>query len=304
MNRLVYTGLICLLFALSCKKEKVESFFNYDPPISPITKTIKTTTAIGYCATLSMAYFKGYSIPNAIINNNGSTTIFYVNLDGNYPFGNSRDYFSELIVLASRISEDVAILTIFFTDTDIGVGNFTLMNVRTIPVIWDEEKITAIYASQDINFGSDTLMDITLTNEEISFELSRFSIQRTSDEQVAIDQNAWIIDVYHQNTLENMYDDNYVLYGGEQNVQLCYADEIPESSMLQMAIIGAEISPDCIKNPNEGVVFMQNAMVSEDVVLGHVFLHFPDDCAGKALVIAATGSYLLSSGKKYDLNLD
>ncbi|MFH2094963.1 MAG: hypothetical protein ABIJ16_04615 [Bacteroidota bacterium] len=292
------------LFVFSCRKKDGKSIFEYEPPVSPVTKIIKTTTAIGYSATLAVSWFRGYAPSNAVITGNDNCTVFYIDLEGNYPFGSQGDYFDEMTVVASKISENMAILTIFFTGTDISVGSFHLVNIRTIPVMWDDEKITAVFASQDINFGSDTLLAINLTNDELNFELSRFSIQRSNDEKVAIDQNAWIIDIFTGETPENIFDDKYVLYGGEQNVQACLNETLPDASILQMAIIGSEISTDCIKNPTEGFVIIQNVSVSDESVLGHAYFDFPSDCTGKITLVAGTGNYLLSTGKKYNLNLN
>ena len=196
---------------------------------------------------------------------------------------------------------------------DITVGSFKLLNVIAFPVIYDPiyDKTTAVYASMDINLGSNSDIGLDLTQEEMDEDLNKLNNERvynTSNVDLAVTQNAWIIDVYHNGTFDNAYDDRFNIFGGQQAVSV--EDYVTESSAgaLQMAMIDVDFSADCIQNPTNGYAFMQDVEVAtsdndNDIVFGHVFYEFTPDCDGRVLVDLATGNFIFAIGKEINLDL-
>ncbi len=298
LSLIFFLGVLLLLS--SCRKKKIFR----DPPVSPVVKIVKVSSIIGYCSTVAWAHFKGHNIPDVITADNGNSTIFYINTATNYPYAYNTDDYDEVIAVASKISDNTMFMTLFFIETNIGVGRFKLINVRTIPVLYHGDKLKAVYASQDINFGNDTLMEISLTDGEIQAELLKLNLPNPTSEQIAIDQNAWIIDVDFNQSLGDLDDDVYTISGGEQEVEVYFDDELQEATILQMAMIGVEINSDCLRNPVAGIAFLQNVEVTDDAeetVIGQAFYDFYSTCDGKMDVVVGTGNFVRSTGDRIEL---
>ncbi len=76
-----------------------------------------------------------------------------------------------------------------------------------------------------------------------------------------MEQNAWIVDVYHQGTFDNFYDDKFKIYGGKQAAEVGDYEVESSAGVLQMAMIDVDFSSDCVRNPTHGFVFMQDVEV-------------------------------------------
>ena len=192
----------------SCRKDvdnPLKDWFQ-DPPVSPITQTIKTVVPVGYAASVAMLTLKGYVIPNTKVTKTKSSTLIYINTSTDYPYTFKGDQYGQMIVAALQVDENTALVSVFFTDMDIEVGSFRLLNVIAFPVVYDaiNQKITAIYTSMDINLGSNQDIGLDLTQEEIDADLEKLDNQRSDINEVAVAQNAWIIDIYHQGTFNDL----------------------------------------------------------------------------------------------------
>lgn len=308
---------IFLIISISgCRKEIDNPLDEWmqDPPVTPITKTIKTVVPIGYAASAVIMDMKGYKSSNIKSETQKSTNILYINTESNeYPFKFKGDNYGQMIVAYAQTDPNAALVSVFFTEMDVVTGSFTLKNVIAFPVIYDElnDKTTAVYASIDVNLGSNSNIGLDLTSEEIDQNMDKLNNNRyynTSYVDLAVEQNAWIIDVYHHGTFDNAFDDNIKIYGGQQAVEV--EDYNTESSVgaLQMAMLDVSFSADCIHNPTQGFAFMQDVEVASsqtdnDIVFGHVFYEFTPDCDGRVLIDLATGNFVFSIGKELDLDL-
>ncbi|MFO7828677.1 MAG: hypothetical protein R6V23_08660, partial [Bacteroidales bacterium] len=187
---------IIFLFNNSCRKtNEVKEWFQ-DPPVSPVTQTIKTVIPVGYAAEVAILTLKGYNVPNTKTTKTKESTLIYIDTSTDYPYRFKGDNYGEMIVAALQTDENTALVSVFFTDMNVETGNFKLLNVIAFPVIFTEEKITAVYVSMDINLGSNTNIGIDLTQQEIEENLGKLENERTEIYEVAISQNAWIIDIY------------------------------------------------------------------------------------------------------------
>ncbi|MEE4196142.1 MAG: hypothetical protein V2I54_00730 [Bacteroidales bacterium] len=301
--------ILILLFTSSCRKAKEVKEWFQDPPVSPVTQTIKTVIPVGYAAEVAILTLKGYNLPNTKISESKNSTLIYIDTSVDYPYRFKDDSYGQMVVAALETGENTALISVFFTDMDITTGSFKLLNVIAFPVVFTQEKITAVYVAMDINLGSNLNIGIDLTQEEIDQHLAKLNHERTEIYEVAISQNAWIIDIYHQGTYENLLDDEFKIFGGQQAVAVENYETESSVGALQMAMIDTDFSSGCIKNPTHGHVFLQDVEVSSstntnDIVFGHVLYEFHPNCDGEILVNAATGNFVFAIGDELDLGLN
>ncbi len=317
MYRFKFILALMLVLNFSCRKEidnPIKDWFQ-DPPVNPVSETIKTVVPVGYAASIAVMHMKGYSIPNLKTGKQKSANLLYINTDSDdYPYKFKGDTYGQMVVAYVQTDENTALVSVFFTEMDVVLGSFELQNVIAFPVIYDEinDKITAIYASVDINIGSNSDIGMDLTSTEMEESLGKLENERVYDRtlaHIAVEQNAWIIDVYHQGTFDDFYDDKFKIYGGKQAAEVGGYEVESSAGVLQMAMIDVEFSSDCVRNPTNGFVFMQDVEVasssnSSDIVFGHVFYEFHPSCDGEILVDFATGNFLFAIGKELDLGLN
>jgi len=304
-----YTLLFIVLLTNSCRRDKdniIKDLFQ-EPPVSPISQTIKTCVPVGYAATMMMAHLKGAKFQNVKVEKNKSATVLHIDTSVDYPYKFKGDSYGEMIVAGVQLTENTAIMSVFFTETNIEVGSFRLTDVKTFPVIYDNEKIKIVYAGYDINFGGDMDLTMSLTQDEIDIEIEKLDTEIPLTQYIAIDQNAWIIDVYHNNTLDNFLDDEFEINGGQQSIEVSDYDLESSVSAMQIAMLETEFSIDCLKNPTSGYAFMQDVEIESkkgtNSVFGSVFYTFHSSCDGDVKLTVATGTFMTSIGKEIDLDL-
>jgi len=193
---------------------------------------------------------------------------------------------------------------------EIKTGSFRLENVIAFPVIYDEftNKIRAVYVSIDINLGDNSITDIILSQEQIDENMDKLEYETSYITEIAIEQNAWIIEISPGN-FGDMHDEQFKIFGGQQAIEVEDYETESSAGALQMAMIDVDFSSDCIKNPTHGFAFMQDVEVAtstndNDIVFGHVFYEFHPSCDGEILVDIATGNFLFAIGKELDLGLN
>jgi len=317
MYRFKFILALILILNFSCRKEvdnPIKDWFQ-DPPVNPVTETIKTVVPVGYAASIAVMHMKGYSIPNIKTGKQKSANLLYINTESDdYPYKFKDDTYGQMVVAYVQTDENTALVSVFFTEMDVVSGSFSLQNVIAFPVIYDEinDKITAIYASIDINLGSNSDIGLDLTSAEMEESLGKLENERVYDKtfaHIAVEQNAWIIDVYHQGTFDDYYDDKFKIYGGKQAAEVGDYEVESSAGVLQMAMIDVDFSSDCVRNPTNGYVFMQDVEVASstntsDIVFGHVLYEFHPSCDGEILVDFATGNFIFAIGKELDLGLN
>lgn len=314
MHRVRFIIFLILILILSCERmerttDEVSGFFR-PPPIEPVTRIIKISSAVGYCSAVARAAQQGYTIPDATVKGKNGHTLVYLHPNHEFPF----PYIStegDITIVSLKIDEDLSIMSLFFTEVNEMEDGYHLHNVETFPVIYEEDRITAVYAGNDVNVSNDISLEITMDPVWINIEINRLDIERPKTEEVAIDQNAWIIDVYHKGTTGNLMDDDYILTGGQQKVEVGNYTFHSSTSVMQMAMIETILTTACIQNPSSGFAVLREIDVKtssdnrlKDLVLGTVFFTFQDECNGMVKIPLATGNFVTSIGKEYDLRLD
>jgi len=302
-----------LILFFSCERmEKTmddQSGFFRPPPIEPVTRTIKISATVGYCAAISMAAEKGCYIPDATVMEKNGHSLVYLHPGHEFPFP-FIDNEGDVIIVSLKIDEDLVIMNLLFNQVNEMEDGFHLYNVETFPVIYNEDRITAVFAANDVNVSNDISLEINMDPGWIDIELARLDIERPKTEEVAINQNAWIVDVYHKRTAGNLMDDDYTLTGGQQKVEVGNYTFHSSTSVMQMAMIETILTTACIQNPTSGFAVLREIDIKtssdnrlKDLVLGTVFYTFHPECDGLVKIPLATGNFVTSIGKEYDLRL-
>lgn len=307
MKRTYLIILIAFLLG-SCRKDNIIEDLFQNPPVSPVAQTIKTCIPVGYAATIMMAHLQGKKMENIRVEKHKSASVLYINTQSeSYPYKFKDDTYGEMIVVGLPVSENTAIISIFFTQTSIRVGRFRLKDVKTFPVIMDNEKIKVVYAGYDINFGGDIDLVMDLSQEEIDIELEKINTEIPFSEYIAIAQDAWIIDINYNNTLTDFSDDEFEINGGQQSIEVSDYELESSVSAMQIAMINTKYSLNCMKNPVNGYAFMQDVELdsksNSNTVFGSVFFTFHSRCDGDIEVTVATGNFVTAIGKELDLGL-
>jgi hypothetical protein len=293
----------------SCKK--IDKWKDENPEIEPLKHGFKTAAAIGYCVSLATTVLSGDAIPDNVLmeRSNSNSGILYVTIDENnpLPFNN---HIGDIVIAYIWENDPIGsrrngVVSIVFANMNV-IGNlFKFYGIHTVPVIQDMEtgKIMTVFAKQDIVFGegSDTLLNLSMSNPQFSSELLRLDEEPPTDPFVAVSQNVWFISIDQQNTI-NMYDDSFVISGGGQ-----IAEATSLSGGIQYhAMIETEFIYDhCTLNPIRGDAFIQNLKAGTTTIdLGNIYLSFHDRCDGKAYVNFAAGEYLNYIGRNVNLQFN
>ncbi len=293
----------------SCKK--IDKWKDENPEIEPLKQGFKTAAAIGYCVSLATAVLSGDAIPDNVLlkSSNSNCGIIYVAIDENnpLPFNN---HIGDIVIAYIWENDPIGsrrngVISIVFANMNI-IGNlFKFYGIHTVPIIQDMEtgKIMTVFAKQDIVFGegSDTLLNLSMSNPQFSLELLRLDEEPPTDPFVAVSQNVWFISIDQQNTI-SLYDDSFVINGGGQ-----IAEATSSSGGIQYhAMIETEfIFDQCTLNPIRGDAFIQNLKAGTTTIdLGSIYLTFHDRCDGKAYVNFAAGEYLNYIGRHVNLRFN
>ncbi|MBA7530994.1 hypothetical protein ES705_23205 [subsurface metagenome] len=311
----IFQSIVLVLIMLSLTGcQKIADLVDDNPDIEPLKQGFKTSAAIGYCVSLAATVFKGGPVPENVLFESISSGeysnagIMYVTVDDNnpLPFNNRIGD----IVIAGIWDNDnyghtsAGVLSIIFSDLNLFGAAFKFYGIHTVPVMEDLEtgNITAVFARQDIVIGegSDTLLNLSLSNPQFNLEIARLNEEQPDDVFAAVSQNIWFVNI-DQNNTSTIYDDSFVVNGGGQ-----IAEASSSSAGIQYhAMIETEFIYDqCSENPVRGDAFIQNLKVGSDIDLGTIYLQFHDGCDGKAYVELSTGKYLKYLGRHVNLNFN
>ncbi len=278
-----------------------------NPETSTLQQGFQTSAAIGYCASLAAAAFKGeqlsenVSFTSNIRSGYAGSGILHVQISENNPLPFNKS--TGDIYIVGLWNGKSGVISIIFADINIITSTYKLSGIHTVPIMENENgEIVTLFADQDIvtGEGSDTLVDLSLSQGKFSIELARLDANRPTDFFVAIKQNVWFITIDQMNSIADVYDDVYSVTGGGQIVEV----RSQSGGVLYHAMIDAEFSPNnCTVNPTEGTAFVQNIKASGSLVdLGNLTLQFHNECDGGADVMIATGKYVGSNGRNISLN--
>ncbi len=309
-RRIVYLPLALLLLAGACDQgDKLDDFLR-PAPVEPLAEIIRTAAPLGHFAMVAMADQMGYPIPYEKINLDSGFSVIRLTPSENFPLVYQDESCREVLILRFPVDEDLAIISIFYICGNLMDPPDKIIEIHTIPVMADDGKIKAVFASQDIYVRDSVELNVQMGPGNIRIELDRLEEPRPESTEAAIEQNAWIIDVDPAGTWDAFWDDSYTLTGGEQDVSVLTGESYSNTSVIQMAMIEATLRPACILAPVEGHAVLREVSLEtsgdesiKDLVLGTVFFRFTAGCTGKVDVPLATGNFVASTGTKVDLNL-
>jgi hypothetical protein len=300
----VLTQTVILLSFLSCNKMK--DYFR-DPDTDVLIETVHSATLTGYAANIAMAVMNGQNFQNVSFSRTGTgypcTTIMVIDLTDESGYSYTVEKADAITIAGLWADSTTAILSMLYTDYHRGSEMLDLVGIETIPVIREGNCTHVAMANQDIKLNPDqqSILSIDLNTLEIESEYFRLDVPRATDVYVAVAQDAYLIDIYNQGTLQNTNDDEYVITGGGQLVEVTKNT----AEIVQLAMIEVKISPDCEQTPVDGmslirVTGLENQGFPE---LGTALLEFNNNCNSRADVFVATGMYIGSNGSSVPFSL-
>jgi hypothetical protein len=293
-----------LLPFYSC--DKVKDYFREPDPV-PMLETIHTSFLTAYAANVSFAMMAGQSITgvNFQRSNEGypCTSLTAINTASNPGINIAYQTVNTITIAGLWADESTVILSILLTGFDAENSTLDLLGIKTVPVIRTGDHINVALASMDIQMNpeQDALLSLNLNTMDIQTELLRLDEPKPTDVYVAVLQDAYFIDVYNNLTGNDLEDDSYTITGGGQLIRVNGSS--PE--ITQQAMVGVEISPDCLLNPIDGIALMKVTGLENQGFpeLGTAVFEFTSRCNGTTHVYAATGMYIGSNGKNIRFRL-
>jgi hypothetical protein len=314
MPKLSYLKVIILVSITLCINcgiiNDVKKIFR-DPSIEPLREVIRTTIPLSYAASLAMAAAKGQTISNVtwIQKPSGSvgSGLLSIKPDNAYPLAIPTDTSTRIGVAGIWTDSTTAILSVFFINMHITAGSVTISHVSTVPVTYDSSDLLIVYAAEDINAGSDTLVTFTLTQQQINTELTRLQTRPPLDSTVTVNQLAWVVTVNQNNTPANFADDNYLLAGAGQSVDI--NPQNSDMEIVQLVMFAVKMTPSCRLNPGEGYAILKNTGVTDGQAInvpfvGTAVFDFHPSCNNRVDIAGATGVYLGANNKSVLMNLN
>jgi len=306
MKRFLLTNEIRIQVAamalLLCSCGKLADY-RHAPELESLQRGIKTSAAIGYCASIAASAFNGEALPENV-SFNKSSGLIHIIIDEAHPLPfNTND---GEIVIAGLWSGDGGVISILLGHLDLPGGKAKLTGFYTVPIIRaDDEKIETLFASEDIIIGSgeDTILNLsTVTLPVFNAELSRLNTTMPSDVFVAVKQNVWFININRNNTTSDPYDDYVTVTGGGQIAEA----RGTSGGVMYHALLDAKLNYSiCDNNPVNGHALTQNFRAGGEpfIDLGNSYLSFHQKCDGKAHIELSTGKYLWYNNTDIDLNI-
>lgn len=294
---------VLLLVVLLCSCNALEEH-NQKPELGSLQQGLRTSAAIGYCASIAYSAAKGYPLPGNVVYNAG-TGLIYVHIDQNYPLLFNKNIGD--IVIAFHWGTNAGVMSVLFANIDVIGGSLKLYGIHTVPVMEESDgSLMALFAKQDIiiGAGSDTILNMgNITDLVLNTEVNRLNAAKPTDTFVAAKQNVWFINIDQNNTNSYMHDDNMTITGGGQIAEV----QGESGGVIYHALINANINYSvCSMNPTSGYALSQNFKAGGEpyIDLGSTLLSFRNTCDGNAHVDISTGKYTGYNGKVISLGLN
>jgi hypothetical protein len=304
---------VCLL-SLNCSNpiKNLENKFNKAPEIAAVTRAIKACTPLAYAANCAMDAMvhrpgPGVTVTARDVDSFPCNAIVSIAVSKAHPLPVGGDSTGTIKVLGLWPDSETAVMTVFFTNTNVKDGTFILMNAAFVPVTRDTGGTMVVFASEDVNADSATIVTTHITDSMVTIKLSGMPSSLPTDSSVAVNQKAWIT-VVKERAGDSLGSETYDLYGASQYLGVNASTvEVIEAVMLAVRLAPAT----CRKNPLSGYAMIRDVKIqgsgsnsNSDIELGTTILTFNNACSGNATITLATGVYLARTGSTAALNLD
>jgi hypothetical protein len=301
-------GLLILLQACE-NRESWEKFFR-PAPVEPIAGVIRTSLSLGYLVTIAKASELGFEVPGEKCEPGNGLVMIRIVPGNEFPLQFLDEDCSEVIILSLPVDEQVSLISLFFIHEVPGCNRKKILEYHSIPTQLHENKLTAVYAAQDIRVRDTVDLLIAMGPAEIRMQRKRLEISRPQTSEAAIRQEAWFIDVDPSGTWNDPGDDIYTITGGSQNIQTVESGGHHSAGIIQLSMLETTMSPGCNLAPGHGYGMLQEISVEqssgetpEDLVIGSLIYEFMPGCTGRFSILLATGNFITSTGKMVELNL-
>jgi hypothetical protein len=304
----------CLLsFTCTNPVKDLENQFNKAPEISAVVRAIKACAPLGYAANCALDAVNkrpgpGVSVTARDADSFPCNAVVTIQVSKAHPLPVGGDSTGTIEVMGLFADSQSAVVIVFFTNTNITDGTFTLKNAAFVPVARDTGGTTVVFASEDINADSATIVTTKITDSMATVKLSGLPDSLPTDSALAVNQKAWITIVKEPASGYVLGNETYDLYGASQ-----YLGVSPSTiEVIQAVMVAVEVTPRvCRKNPVSGYAMIRdmkipgtNSNSNSDIELGTTILSFASTCNGSAKIPLATGVYLGRTGSTASLNLD
>jgi hypothetical protein len=283
-----------------CVKNKA---YNEKPELESLRQGLKTSVAIGYCASIATA-FKGMTLPDNVIFDK-SKSLIYIKIDREHPLPFNSNIGD--IILACLWGNEGGVMSILFGNFDLLGGGIKLYGLYMVPLIQrtGENEIHALFAKQDIILGngSDTILDLSnITAPVFNADMDRLNSDNPTDAFAVVKQNVWFINIDQKGTYSDPYDDDITINGGGQIAEVKGAS----GGIIYHALIDTKTNYSvCTQNPVSGYGLTQNFKAGGEpyIDLGNSLLRFHGTCDGLVHVELSTGKYFSYINKNIALEL-
>lgn len=307
----------CCLLMTSCggddPRDIIDDFIQ-TPDTEPIRATIKTAVPLAHIAAVAMEAANG----------NPSSEVFASTTCSSYPCvslvsmeldQNSLPFTCEgggnVAVVGLWTSRDSAILTVSFYDDYAGVSTFPVSRISTFPVAKSSDSqggYLIVYSDIDVNIDTDSEPE-GLSEDEIQDEYDRLDVETSTDAEVNVSLDAWVVEVFGADTPNDYTDDSYSISGGGEYIGVAANSTSSSTNIMQLGLANVLASDDCSSNPTEGIAVINEVAVStgdqESIpVVASVLMEFDPSCDGEVQVIVATGNYMASNGDSIPIDLN
>ncbi len=301
-----------LLFGAACVNpvNNIIQQFNKAPQIDAFTKAVKVSLPLAYAANIAMDVMNKAVVPGvSVVRTSDSfpcNAVVQIAVDRAYPLPVGSDSVNgTMMVLGLWSDSNTAVASVFFTQTNVSDGSFTLKDVAFVPITRDTSGTMVVFASEDVNADSSLVVNTTITDSLVTVKLSGVPLTLPTDSSVAVNQKAWIT-LVKRPAGASLGGEVYTLYGASQ-----YLGVSPSTTeIIQAVMIGVTMTPSsCRRNPWGGYAMVRDMKIqgsnnNSNIDLGTVVLTFSAACNGTANIPVATGEYLARIGSTVALNLD
>jgi hypothetical protein len=305
--------LLLFLFLAGCEKldrqaDEARGFFR-PPPVLPVLDLIQTSVPAGFCSVVAMSDQQGYAIPGAEISHADGLSLIHLENHRTYPLSLLAVPCDEIYILRLGMDEEMCFISAFFV-SEMSPGRLQAYHVGPFPVMLDDHLVRAILVRNQVTVEDELDLELNISLGEIDMAMERLNAPKPEDVSVAVEQDAWIIEITPEDTWTDFSDDKFMITGGEQNISTLTDMDGNAASILQMATIGLVIGPECLRNPVSGFTVLREIGIDtdsskqlDDLMLGTILYTFNKSCTGRVRVALATGSFLLSLGREIDFNM-
>jgi hypothetical protein len=319
-KQLVLILAIPLLLFSACTNpfQKIIDMFNKSPEIDAFTKAVKVSLPLAYAASIAMDAVNGI-VPSGVTivrtppnpDSFPCNAIVSIAVNPSHPLPVGPTTVNGAMVVAALWSDsNVAVGSIFFTNTNIKDGTFSLKDVAFVPMVRDTGGTMVVFASEDINADSAATFSATLalTDSAAKVKLGGVPVSLPTDSTVAVNQKAWIT-IAKRPVGGALGSETYSLLGASQSLGV----NPSKTEVIQAVMLNVKMTPSlCRLNPLASSQLTGYAMIRDikiqgtnsDIEMGTTILTFRSACDGRATISLATGCYLGRTGSTVSLNLD